>query len=154
MKPAKKILVGLKEAAHAEELIGLACRVAAPGKVQVVAMHVVEVPPATPLDAKDQALNASAQAVSRAVRRVARKYPKRRITTRMVRARDIGRTLVDELRDGAFDLAVLGYHHKKTLTEIFLGTTAQYVARHAPCPLLISIPPRGQLSREAPISVG
>lgn len=142
MKPPKKILVGLKEAGHVEELIGLACRVAAPGRVQVTALHVVEVPPATPLDAEAPALDAPARKIAEAVKRAARKQRGRKITARVLRARDTGRALVDELKEGRYDLAVLGYHHKKTLSEIFLGTTAHYVARHAPCHLLLTIPPQ------------
>lgn len=142
MKRARKILVGLKEMGHVEDLIGLASRVAAPGHAQLTALHVVEVPPATPLDADDAALDAPARKIAEAVKRAARKQRGRKITARVLRARDIGRTLVDELREGRYDLAVLGYHHKKTLSEIFLGTTAHYVARHAPCHLLLSIPPQ------------
>jgi nucleotide-binding universal stress UspA family protein len=140
MKPAKKILVGLKEAGHAAELIGLASRVGA-ARARVTALYVVEVPPATPLDARSSALDAPARKVAQAVELARRKF-RDRVKLRVLRARDIGRTLVDELKEGRYDLAILGYHHKKTLTEILLGTTAQYVAKHAPCPLLLSIPPR------------
>jgi nucleotide-binding universal stress UspA family protein len=40
------------------------------------------------------------------------------------------------------DLAVLGYHHRRTFGEILLGTTAKHLSHHAPCNLLLSIPMR------------
>ena len=58
-------------------------------------------------------------------------------------ARLAGEALLDELKEKKIDLAVLGYHHKRTLGEMLLGTTHDYLARHAPCHLLMSIPPRG-----------
>jgi nucleotide-binding universal stress UspA family protein len=142
-KPPKKILVGLKDASGLEELLGLAHHVAPPGKVQIVVLHVEEVPPATPLDAEDEALAAPGRAVEQAVKRLAKKYPRRKITVRLLRARHAGAALVDELKAGKFELAVIGYHHKRSLAELILGTTAKYLAEHAPCRLLMSVPPRG-----------
>lgn len=141
-KAPKKILVSLKQAADAEELIGLAAHVAAPRKAEMVVLHVIEVPPATPLDAADEVLEAPARAVDDAVKAQERKHPRRKFRVRSLRARHIGSTIVDELKEGKFDLAVIGYHHKRTLGELLLGTTAQYLAEHAPCPLLMSVPPR------------
>jgi len=139
-KRVQKILVGLKQASDAEQLLALAAQLAPLGKT-ITVLHVIEVPPATPLDAKSSALDASGHAVARAVKRAARKYPRRKFTVRILHARDTGRTLVDELKEGKFDLAVLGYHHKRSLTELLLGTTARYLAEHAPCRLLMNVPP-------------
>lgn len=138
----RKILVSLKQASDAEELIALAAHVAAPGRVEITALHVVEIPAATPLNAEDPVLDEPARAVEQAVKRVARKHPRRKISVRVVRARHAGKAVVDELKEGKFDLAVIGYHHKRSLSELLLGTTAQYLATHAPCHLLMSVPPR------------
>ena len=43
---------------------------------------------------------------------------------------------MDELKEEKFDLAVIGYHHKRSLSDLLLGTTAQYLAELAPCRLL------------------
>jgi nucleotide-binding universal stress UspA family protein len=50
--------------------------------------------------------------------------------------------MVDEMKSPKADLAVMGYHHRRTFGEILLGTTAQQVARHAPCAGVSLIPPR------------
>ena len=143
MKTApKKILVSLKQAGDAEELIGLATHVAAPGRAEITVLHVVEIPAATPLDAEDEVLEAPARAVEQAVKRLARKHRRRKFSVRILRARHAGKAMVDELKEGRFDLAVIGYHHKRSLPELLLGTTAQYLATHAPCRLLMSVPPR------------
>lgn len=139
-KAPRKILVSLKQASDAEELIGLATHVAAPGRVNIVALNVVEVPPATPLGARDPVLDRPARAVEEMVRRAARKHRGLKVSARLLRARHAGKAIVDELKEGKFDLAVIGYHHKRTLGELLLGTTAQYLAKHAPCRLLMSVP--------------
>lgn len=140
-KAPKKILVSLKQAGDAEELIRLATHVAA-ARAEIVALHVLEVPPATPLDARDEALDAPARAVENAVKRLARRRRGPKVSVRLLRAREAGKTIVDELKEGKFELAVIGYHHKRSISEWLLGTTAQYLAGHAPCRLLMSVPPR------------
>ncbi|HXE75903.1 MAG TPA: universal stress protein [Candidatus Xenobia bacterium] len=140
-KAPKKILVSLKEAASAEELISLATHVAA-DKAPITILNVNEIPEPTPLDADDPALDQEARAVEQAVKRLARRYRGRRLLLRLARARHAGRAIVEELKEGKYDLAVIGYHHKRSLGELLLGTTAQYLARHAPCRLLMCVPPK------------
>jgi len=113
----------------------------APG-ARITALHVVEVPAATPLGAEDRALDAPAEAVERAVKKLARKHRGVKIAVRLLRARHAGKAIADELKEGKFDLAVMSYHHKRSLAELLLGTTASYLAKHAPCRLLMSVPPR------------
>jgi len=140
-KAPKKILVSLKGVPDAGELLNLARHVAAPG-ARITALHVVEVPAATPLGARDRALDAPAAAVERAVKKLARKHRRVKIAVRLLRARHAGKAIADELKEGKFDLAVIGYHHQRSFAELLLGTTASYLAGHAPCRLLMSVPPR------------
>ncbi len=140
MKKAKRILVGLKEAGHAVELTGLACRVGARGAMLLLE-HVIELPDITPLDADVPNLEAAAKKILRAAERVARKS-RMKVKTRVVRAHSAGQAILDELKELKADLAVLGYHHGRSVGELLLGTTAKHVAYHAPCHVLLSIPPR------------
>lgn len=36
-----------------------------------------------------------------------------------------------------FDLVVVGGHHRSQISELLLGSTSNYVAHNAPCPVLI-----------------
>jgi len=40
-------------------------------------------------------------------------------------------------KDGGFDAVVMGTHGRSGLTHLLLGSTAERVVRHAPCPVLI-----------------
>jgi len=140
MKRAKQILVGLKIPEHAVELTDLACRMGARG-ASLLLIHVVELPPATPLDAELPEVEAAAEEMFHAAERVARRGGMK-VSKLLLHARSAGEALLDELKEKKIELAVLGYHHAQTIGDILLGTTAGHVARHAPCHVLLSIPPR------------
>jgi nucleotide-binding universal stress UspA family protein len=140
MKKAKRILVGLKTPEHAVELTDVACRVGARGAALLIE-HVIELPDITPLDADVPDLEATAKKILRAGERVARRSWMK-VKTRLLRAHSAGAALLDELKKEKIELAVVGYHHGRTLGEVLLGTTAKHLATHAPCHLLLSIPPR------------
>ncbi len=141
MKKAKRILVGLKNLEHAVELTDLACRVGARG-ASLVLVHVIELPDVTPLDAPVPDLEAAAKKILRTGERVARRS-RMKSSTLLLRAHAAGAALLEELKIRKIELAVIGYHHGRTLGEILLGTTAKQLAGHAPCHVVISIPPRG-----------
>ncbi len=140
MKKAKRILVGIKDRSHAIELTDLACRIGAKGATLWL-VHVIELPAATPLDAPVPDMEANGKKVLAAAQRVARRS-RMKSSALVLRARLAGAALLDELKEKKIELAVLGYHHKRTLGEVLLGTTHNYLARHAPCQLIMSIPPR------------
>jgi nucleotide-binding universal stress UspA family protein len=140
MRKAKRILVGLKTFDHAVELTNLACRVGAPNALLMLA-HVIELPEPTPLDADVPEIEAEAKRIFRAAERVA-KRTRMKVSKQIFRAHNAGEALLEEMKQKKTDLAVLGYHHRRTIGELLLGTTAQHISRHAPCHLLLSIPLR------------
>jgi nucleotide-binding universal stress UspA family protein len=140
MKKAKRILVGLKTLEHAVALTDFACRLGA-RNASLFLMHVIELPDPTPLDVEVPDLDELAKKILRAAQRVARRT-EMKVSTRVLRAHDAGGALLDEMKEKKIELAVLGYHHRRTIGEILLGTTAKHLARHAPCHLLLNIPPR------------
>ena len=139
MKKAKRILIGLKTLDHAVELTDLACRLGARG-ASLLLVHIIELPDPTPLDAEVPDLEATAKKILRSAERVASRS-EMKVNRLVLRAHDAGPALLDEMKEKKVDLAVIGYHHGRTLGEIVLGTTAQHLTRHAPCHLIIDIPP-------------
>ncbi|HSN89855.1 MAG TPA: universal stress protein [Anaeromyxobacteraceae bacterium] len=49
--------------------------------------------------------------------------------------------IVRRLREGRFDLAVVGTHGRTGLRRLVLGSVAERVVREAPCPVLVVRPP-------------
>jgi nucleotide-binding universal stress UspA family protein len=140
MKRAKRILIGLKTLESTAALMDLACRLGARG-ASLRLVHVIELPDPTPLDADVPELDAAAKKILAKGTRIARTN-RMKVSSVVVRAHDAASALLDEMKQKKTELAVLGYHHRRTLGEIILGTTAQHLARHAPCHIVLNIPRR------------
>jgi len=140
MKKPKRTLVGLKTLESAVELTTLACRLSSRG-ASLVLVHVIELPDNTALDAEVPDLEAAAQKILRSGECVARRS-RLKAKTRVLRAHSASYALLDELKEQKSDLAVLGYHHGRTLGEIVFGTTARHLAEHSPCYVVFGITPR------------
>jgi nucleotide-binding universal stress UspA family protein len=50
---------------------------------------------------------------------------------------DAGRTICETAKNYAADVIVMGRNQKSMLSEIFLGSTSNYVLHHAPCSVLV-----------------
>jgi APA family basic amino acid/polyamine antiporter len=135
-----KVMVALRDAASVESLVSLACQMADGMGADLVALHVVEVPMATPIEADDEVLDRPGKELLAHARRIASEGHARRITAQLLRARQAGEAVVGEAKEQGIDLLVMGYHQRHTLGEILLGSTVQYVARHAPCRVIVQIP--------------
>ena len=140
MNKAKRVLIGLKTLDSAEGLTDLACRLGARGAALFL-VHVIELPDPTPLNAEVPDLDAAAKKIIATAKRVASRSAMK-TTALVLRAHSASSALLDEMKEKKIELAVLGYHHRHSLGEIILGTTAQHLARHAPCHVVLSIPPR------------
>ena len=140
MKQAKRILIGLKTPDSTDAMMELACRLGARG-ASLLLVHVIELPDPTPLDAEVPELQATAAKIIGKAKRVARRH-NMKASGLVLRAHGAATALLDEMKEKKIELAVLGYHHRRTLGEIILGTTAQHVAKHAPCHIVLNIPRR------------
>jgi nucleotide-binding universal stress UspA family protein len=45
--------------------------------------------------------------------------------------------IIGAATDGNVDLIIIGTHGRSGLAHVFLGSTAERVTRHAPCPVLV-----------------
>lgn len=136
-----KIMVALRDLEHVDSLMKLACEMAKAMGADLTALHVVEIPDPTPLDADDEIIDRTGKQVLSLARRVGSEKLSTQISTRLVRARQAGRAIVDDAREQGANLLVLGYHQPHGAGEILLGSVVRYVARHAPCRVLVEIPP-------------
>jgi len=140
MKKARRILVGFKSPDDVVTLTDVACRIGA-RNATLYLTHVIELPDPTPLDAIVPELETTARKILAAGERLASKSGFK-VTSKTLRAHDAGAALLDEMKEKKAELAVIGYHHRRSLGEFLLGTTAQHIARNAPCHLVCVIPPR------------
>jgi len=137
-----KIMVALRDTDHADDLTKLACQMSNTLGADLVALHVVEVGPGLPLDADAEILDQPGKALLAHVREVASKDCSKQISTRLVRGREAGRSIVAEAEDSGAQLLILGYHQKhRAASEFLFGSTVQYVAHHTPCQVIIHVPP-------------
>jgi nucleotide-binding universal stress UspA family protein len=106
-----------------------------------MALHVVEVPMATPIEADDDVLDHPGKEILDHARKYAVQEFSRPTETRLLRARQAGEAIVGEAQERGIDCLVMGHRRLSVLGEILLGSTVQYVARHAPFRIVVEIPP-------------
>ncbi len=137
-----KVMVALRDAGSVESLVTLACQLANGMDGEVTALHVVEVPRVTPLEARDEIIDHAGKEILAQAKHVAERFSKH-LSTDLLRARQAGEAIVGEAKERGVDLLVLGHHkpHPHILGETLLGSTVQYVAHHAPCRVIVQIPP-------------
>lgn len=133
------VIVALRDKQSLESLLDLACRMANTMNASILAVHVVEVPVTLDLSAESDELDSAGKAVLDEAQRQAHKSFGL-ISTELIRARHIGKAIVDEAKQHRSDLLVVGYCHKSPISEVLLGSTAQYVMRHAPCRVIVEVP--------------
>ncbi len=141
----RRILVPILGGSESERAVETACRLAAERRSAVIAVVVVEVPPALPLDARmvDEEL-AAREAFDRA-ESIADAFGVG-LHRRQIRARDAGAAILEELEGGAFELVVLSAPRKTRTRKgaAAFGRTVQQVLRKAPCRVLVIAPAKGQ----------
>jgi nucleotide-binding universal stress UspA family protein len=136
------VVVALRDPESVESLMTLAIHLSNSMDAEIVALHVVEVPLATPLEAEDEILDHPGKEILAAATRVAERSS-RKLSTELLRAREAGEAIVGEAKERGAELLIVGHRgsHSSALGELLLGSTAQYVAHHAPCRVIIQIPP-------------
>jgi nucleotide-binding universal stress UspA family protein len=146
-----KVMVALRDTETAGSLTKLACQMASLAGTNVIALHVIEVPPGLPIDVIDPVFERPGQQVLSLARQIASNNFSMRISTKLLKARHAGEAIVGEAAEEEIDLLVVGYHHDHRLAETLLGSTVQHVTHHAPCRVLVQVPP--PKSKAKPVAV-
>ncbi|HUZ47775.1 MAG TPA: universal stress protein [Terriglobia bacterium] len=147
-----KVMVALRDAETAGSLTKLGCQMASLMGTNLTALHVVEVAAGLPLDANEDVLDHPGKEVLSIARQIASNNFSMRICTKMLRARHPGEAIVAEAAGKGIELLIVGYHHNHRLAETLLGSTVQYVSHHAPCKVLVQIPPPKEHAKTVPLS--
>lgn len=136
MLPIRKILCPTDFSDSARAAFELACALARDYRASLAVVHVAPPPPAYAVEGIAIPLPAEEPDEVRA--RLVQLYP---VTSGVeveyhVLDGDAGDQIVNAARDAKADVIVMGTHGKSGLTRLLMGSVAESVVRHAPCPVL------------------
>ncbi|HWL33268.1 MAG TPA: universal stress protein [Gaiellaceae bacterium] len=140
----KRVLVPMKLGPIGEEMVATAVALAKEREARVDALFVIVVPLDHELDAplielEEQAAASLAESVLLGEENGVRVEP---VT---VRARSLGRAIVDQAVERGSDLIVVGSSPRWRRQSAFFSPTVDYVLRNAPCEVLVVAFPQGVL---------
>jgi len=136
-----KVMVAIRDEVSVDSLMTLACKLNQGADVDLMVLHVVQVPLVTPLDADDESIDQAGKRILDHARQAAEKL-RHPVSTELLRAREVGEAIVGVARERGVELIVMGHHkpHSRALGETLGAGVANYVARHAPCRVILQIP--------------
>ncbi len=132
MQSPQSILVPVNKSQASLDAIGTACLVAKPQRATVLALHVIEVLRALPLNSPLEEEALRGEQLLRQAETLAH-HVDYNITGDLVQAREAGQTIVEEARGRGIDIIMMGMGYKRLVGEFEMGETADYVLRHADC---------------------
>jgi len=134
----RNILVPVVDSDQSREAIHIACRLAAERGARIVALRVIVVPLELPLDAGLPEQEALAHRLLDEAHDIGDLYGVE-VVERVLRARNAGRTIVEEALRRGSEIIVMGaprLPHRTRRSAIF-GKTVDFVLRHAPCRVMV-----------------
>jgi nucleotide-binding universal stress UspA family protein len=134
----RRLIVPVIGGPESGSAVELAAQLASERGAVISAVAVVEIPPRLPLDAHMLEEEAEARRVLEDARAIAAVRGVR-VRTSVLRAREAGEAIVDEVRRFQADLVVLRAPRAGRPRRIF-GKTVEYVLVHAPCRVLVAAP--------------
>ena len=140
----RRVLVPMKLGPIGEEMVATAVALAKERGAGVDAVFVILVPLEHALDAALPELEEHA-AASLAEAALLGEENGVRVETTSVRARSIGRAIVEQAAERDADLIVLGSSPRWRRQSMFFSPTVDYVLRNAPCEVLVVAFPQGVL---------
>jgi APA family basic amino acid/polyamine antiporter len=146
----RRILVPMKIGIIGEEMAATAVKLAAEHRAKVEALYVVAVPLDRPMDAEMPDADAQASASLDEARALGEELGVE-VSVVTIRARAIGRAIVDHARETEADVIVLGSSPRWRRQSRFFSPTVDFVLRQAPCEVLIVAFPQNVLDEEAAV---
>ena len=145
----KRVLVPMKLGDIGEEMVATAIALAKERDATVEAVFVVQVPRAFPLegDLPEDVRRLADESLAEA--RALGEENGIEVATRTIAARSIGHAIVEEAREGDFDLIVLGSSARWRRQSRFFSPTVDHILRRAPCEVLVVAFPAGVFEADA-----
>ncbi len=138
--PKSKVMVALRD--HSAELMGLAAQLTSALGGELIVLHVVQIPIATPIDAPDEVIDRAGREVLAWAAKTAKGKIQGSLKTRLLRARNVAEAIISEAREEGVDLLLLGHRRHPDFASIFSNSISNYVTRHAPCKVIVQVLPR------------
>jgi nucleotide-binding universal stress UspA family protein len=136
-----RILVPINGSSTDVEAVRLSCRLARRARAKVNAITVLEVRRSLALGEVADADMEAAERLLETAAKIGEEF-ETDIDSELLQAREAGPAIVDEVREWRADLIVIGLPFRQRFGEFYMGKTAPYILRFAPC--------RAMLFREPP----
>jgi nucleotide-binding universal stress UspA family protein len=131
-----RILVPINGSQTDLEAVRLSCRLARRARAKVNAVTVLEVRRSLALGEVADTDMESAERLLESTAKIGEEF-ETDIDTELLQAREAGPAIVDEIREWRADLVVLGLPFRQRFGEFYMGKTAPYILRFAPCRALL-----------------
>jgi APA family basic amino acid/polyamine antiporter len=130
----KRILVPMT-GAHTNDMMQFAAKLAKSNDADLTALHVIEIPPSLPLDTFFPEKLGLADSIIERAQAIGREdeVP---VEAQVKQARFAGETIVEMVKEGGYDLVILGAAPRALSAapgRSTFGTTVEHVVRNAPC---------------------
>jgi len=131
-----KILVPVIGTEADEEAMRLACRLAKKSKGKILAVYVIKIKRALPIDAEIESEIEKAEYILDHIEIVAEEQDYE-VDTDVLQARDAGPSIIDEAVERGIDLILMGVKYKRRFGQFSLGNVVPYVLKNSPCPVIL-----------------
>ena len=131
-----RILVPINGGPTSTDAVRLACRLARRRKAKVHVVCILEVKRSLPIGAIDELAATGAEALLDTAEQVGLEL-EIRVETELLPAREAGPAIVEEIKTWQADLVVVGMPYRQRYGEFYMGKTAIYLLRNAPCRTLL-----------------
>ena len=128
----RRIMAPINGSPTDDEAVRLACRLARRARARVNVVTVLEVKRSLALGTVQDADTEKAEALLQRAKQVGDELDTD-VETELLQAREAGPAIVDEISEWGADLVVIGLPFRQRFGEFYMGKTAPYVLRHAPC---------------------
>ncbi|HET9084535.1 MAG TPA: universal stress protein [Candidatus Limnocylindrales bacterium] len=128
-----RAVLALNGGASDARIVRLVASMAAKTKIELIAVHVVEIDWTLPLDADIAGRSEDVQRVLDSAEEIAEAF-KVKLEPVLLQARDVAAAIVDEATERGADLLVVGLPYRKRFGgEFAIGRTIPYILQNAPC---------------------